>query len=172
MIARLQAWWTSRREEERRTLALGGIALAVLMVLGLIVLPLLDQHHALAQRLPGLRADTAAIEAQVDEAMALRARTGPSTPSSMAAPGGTAAVAQLQASLDAAGLRAAGDTVTVQAGEQIEIRLARAGFDAFLSWLSRTQRDSGLGAIALEADALDTPGMVKVHCVLAAPGGR
>jgi len=171
MNAKLQAWWLARTENERRTLALGGLGLALLLLIGGVVLPLSDHHHALAERLPGLRASAAALEAQADEAVALRARAGPAPVPAMSMPGGAAAAA-LQASLDAAGLRGAGDSVLAQGNEQVEIRLAHAGFDAFLSWLARTQRDTGMRPLTLEADALDAPGSVRIHCVLAAAGGH
>lgn len=166
MMARLNAWWQQRQPRERQTLAIGAGALAALLVLGLGILPLLDRHQALAQRLPRLREAAAQLDAQAATAEALRARVGP------AAPAAPPALPELQRSLDAAGLRAPGDALSTQAGGQIEIRLASANFDSFMRWLAATRRSAGLAATLLEADALDTPGQVRIHCLLAGAGGR
>lgn len=173
MIAQLQRWWLSRTAQERRVMATGGIVLVLLLVVGLGILPLLNQHAGLSRRLPGLRQRAVLLEAQADEAVALRARVLPASPGSLpTGPGGLAAPADLQAQLDAAGLRNAGDTVAVQAGGRFELRLARVDFDAFLGWLARLRAATGLGAATLEADSLEAPGNARIHCILAPAGGR
>ncbi|MDE3011291.1 MAG: type II secretion system protein M, partial [Pseudomonadota bacterium] len=64
MIAQLQRWWLSRAAQERRVMAVGGIVLLLLLVVGLGILPLLKQHAGLARRLPALRQRAALLEAQ------------------------------------------------------------------------------------------------------------
>ena len=172
MIAALQAWWAARPANEQRTVLLGAVALAVLLAVFGGILPLLDQHRRLTARLPELREATAALERQADEALALRNRMG--APASLNSAGVASGnpIVDTGNSLSAAGLRGAADSVTASPDGGIEIRLARVAFDPFMSWYGQQRRSSGLVLRALDADALDDPGMVRIKAVLAAPGGR
>ena len=171
-MARLRSLWAARTAQEQRTLLLGGSALALLLVVGFGILPLWDQHRRLADRLPGLRETTAALERQADEAVALRSRAAPpANPAQAGIPTGNPLL-DTGTSLNAAGLRGAADTVTATPDSGIEIHLARVGFDPFMTWYGEQRRGSGLVLRVLEADALDEPGMVRIKAVVAAPGGR
>jgi type II secretory pathway component PulM len=170
MKAGWQHWWTSRERREREVLLLGAWALAALLVLAFAVLPVYTQHRLLATRLPELRAHIAELEAQADQAEALRARlTG--LPASDPTALGPAAAASVEAAARGAGLGAQLDTFKAQGNGRVQLGGAKVGFDAFMDWTTRLRASAGLTLESLQSDALDEPGMVRLTAVLGPVSG-
>ncbi len=167
MKAQLLAWWQARPERDRHILLIGGAALAALLVLSLGVLPLIDQHRTLRARLPLLRGSTLQLEAQAAEAQQLRAQVGDVNPAgSTVAPMSAASV---EASARTAGLRTGMDSFRSVGEGRLEFTMANASFDQVLDWLGRLRRDNGVRVQAMQADAADQPGTVKLKVQLILP---
>jgi type II secretory pathway component PulM len=155
--------WRAREPAEQRTLALGAAALAVLLVIALAILPLLEQHRALAARLPELRRQAELLALEADQVVALRSQSRSATDA--APPRG--AFTSVDASARAAGLRAQMETFAAQPDGRVEIAMASVAFDVFIDWTRQLRRTTGYDLDALESDSLDEPGLVRVKAVLA-----
>lgn len=164
MKAQLLQWWLARPPREQSILRYGALLLAGLLVLSLIILPVLTQHAALARSLPELRTQTANLEAQAEQAVALRAAGGATAPAQVfAGSGGAAAVEQ---SARASGLRTLMDVFSVQPDGRIQLSMSKVSFDAFLDWTRRLRRDAAYSVETLDSDALDEAGMVRLRATL------
>jgi general secretion pathway protein M len=75
-IARLRAQWAARNSREQRVLALGGLALLVLLGYGAVYEPLRQARIKLAERLPAQRAELRLMRAQAAEIERLRTHMG------------------------------------------------------------------------------------------------
>jgi general secretion pathway protein M len=151
--------WQMRSESERRTLAIIGGVVALVLLVTFVWLPLERSRARLAAELPKLRASIAALERDADEVRRLRAiaptatatsaRTAPLA--SLATNGGGVTGAQITV-LDERRARLAGDDVS---------------FSAVLEWIRNAQASHGMRVESAKLQALPAPGRVRAEVVLA-----
>lgn len=151
--------WSDRPARERAFLAAGAGALAALLLIALVWLPLERARARLAHELPVLRASVATLQRQADEVRRLRAMpavAGASAqPLAALAAGGAPSLPGAQlAVLDVGHVRVAGSDV---------------GFAPLLEWLASTQAAHGLHVESARIDALPATGRVRVDITLARP---
>ncbi len=135
-LAPLRQRWSKLAPRERRTLSLGGLALALLLVWQLGVEPALARIEHWRERLPALQQQTRELDRLL----------GSGTPRA------AADSASLQRSLEAAGLGARVDDATP--GEW-RIEVLRASGPALLDWLGQVPGEMGFEVASVRIDRLD-----------------
>ncbi len=150
--------WSTRSPRERRVLAIGAAAAAILLVFALVWLPLERTRHRLAHELPRLRASVSAMERQAEEVKRLRAMPE--------APGRAANVSALIASGELARGLPGGQIFLVDE-KRVSVVGADVAFGTLLEWLATAQAFHGLRVEAARIEALPTMGRVKAELRLA-----
>jgi general secretion pathway protein M len=142
--------WRSRAPRERRVLAIGATAVALLLFVALAWLPVQRTHTRLERELPAVRASIAALEHQAEEVRRLRALPAAA---SAANPGALPALAGAQVSTPAPG--------------RVHVVASDVGFNALLDWIAAAEAAQGLHVEAAHLEALPTAGRVRADLTLA-----
>lgn len=155
-------WWTSRPPRERRILAIGGVAAAVLLLWALVWHPLGRHREDLALRVEGereqlMRVDRAVAELGGLHATGLQARADRE---------GKSLLALADATARGAGLEPALRRVEPGAGGSVRVSLEYASFDELVAWLEGLARDYGIQASDFSADRVDGVGLVNARVTL------
>ena len=159
----LLAQWNARTQRERRVLAAGAVALAVMLGYVLLWNPARQGVAQLQNTLPQLRADLNVMRVQSEEFTRLR----------KAAP---------KSRLDAAGMRAAVQAVAAKRGidraiermdmtgtDRMRIVFGSVPFEAWIGWVDSLQRDHQIVIEATRIDTLGRPGFTKAELILYLP---
>lgn len=148
-LAPLRQRWVKLAPRERRTLSLGGLALALLVVWQVFVEPSLARIDHWRERLPALQQQTRELDRLLGAA----------------APRATADSASLQRSLEAAGLKARMDDATP--GEW-HLDVPQASGPALLDWLGQAPAEIGFEVASVHIDRLaDDPTQLPTDAVSA-----
>ena len=151
--------WRSRSVRERGIARAGLVALAVILVVALIWLPLERTRARLATEMPVLRASVSALERDAEEVRRLRAL-------SPTIPANPEPLAPLIAA-NAWARELPGVQITVPDEKHVRLAGADIPFTALLDWLTNAQAAHGLSVESARIDALPTPGRVRAELVLA-----
>lgn len=153
----LGEWYRSLAERERRTVLYGGIAAALLLVVGLTWK--LDAAVGAAEaRVETKRADLAWMQAVAPRLRAMPAnRPDESLPLLVDRTARDAGLAGALSGSDPAGQGA------------LRVRLQGAPFDAMVVWLGRLQQERGVFVESASVDAADADGLVNASLVLRGP---
>lgn len=151
-----------RSPSERRTLALGAVALALLAFWMIALAPALDGIARLERQLPVARARAVQIEALAAEAKALRR-----LPPVASAGGGGDVRAALDASLKSAGIAPSGTPITLPSGD-LRLHFTNVAYGPWSSWLAAAERSLGVHTVGVTAKRT-TPGNVDVDLNLRLP---
>jgi general secretion pathway protein M len=156
----LLAWYGGLQQREQRVVLFGGIALALIVLLGGILLPL---HSAVARALAGTetrREDLAWMRVNApqvrDGAVSLPAETG------------EAPVVLVDRLGREAGL---GPSLrgTQPSATGVRVQLEAASFDAMVTWLDTLDRRYGLAIESITVDRTVAPGKVNASITFAQP---
>jgi type II secretory pathway component PulM len=154
---KLQEWYASLAERERRTVVIGGIAAAILLLVG-GVWKLDAAADSAVSRVEAKRADLAWMQA-----VAPRLRTMPAQRPDESLPllvDRTAREAGLADALS--GSEPAGQG-------SLRVRLQGASFDAMVVWVGRLQQERGVVVEVANVDATEAEGLVNASLVLRGP---
>ena len=149
--------WQARSRSERRTLALIGGVVALLLVIGLVWLPLERTRARLAAEMPVLRGSLDALQRDADEVKRLRA---------LPAAGSAGSVASPLATLATNGGGLAGAQMAVLDDKRVRLTGADVSFAGLLEWLRNAQATHGMRVDSARLDALPAPGRVRAELVL------
>ncbi|HVO48051.1 MAG TPA: type II secretion system protein GspM [Steroidobacteraceae bacterium] len=149
---------SSMSERERRMVAIGGAAAAVLLLLG-VILPL-DRSVAQAhERIVKKQADLVWMRSVAPEL----ASAGPVQPG-----GGSheslLVVVDRSARESGLGSSLAGSDPSGAGG--LQVRMEKASFDSMVGWLSRLSQQNGVQVDGATIDSTGTPGIVNAAIVL------
>jgi len=151
----LASAWSSRPPAQRTLIVRAALAIAVILVVTLVWLPLERARTRLASDMPAARASIAALQRDADEVKRLRsmptlAAQSPSPLATLATNGG--------------GLP--GATMTVIDERRVRLTGADVGFSGLLEWLRNAQQTHGMRVESARIDALPAPGRVRAELVL------
>lgn len=154
-------FWAERNAGERRTLAAGGVVLALIAGYLVLVQPAMDGLGRLRRELPQLQARAAQVDALVVQARHLRELPAAAVPAT------ADARAALDHSLAAAGLR---PVHRAQTGtDMLQLRFHDVPYANWTIWLAHAQSALKVRAVAVTATALTTPGNADIDCTLRLP---
>lgn len=159
-------WWSGLEARERRTLILGGIALAIILYIFAIWLPAHRKADALEARLAEQQALLAWMQQASAEAQALRAASGGGN--TVVGTGNQALFSFVDQSAREAGLADALRQVEPTGDQRVRVTLQKANFDVVMNWLATLKTRHGVDASALTIRRTDTEGLVDAQLVLEA----
>ena len=153
---KLNAWLASLQERERLLVTWGGLAAAVLLVLGVGVLPLYSAAKSAELRVERKRNDLAWMQSVAGE---LRA-AGPTQAS------GQSLVLIVDQTARAAGLAASLRDTQPSGTGGIRVRLESAPFDVIVAWLGDLARRNGLVVESATVDRTSRTGIVNASLIM------
>jgi general secretion pathway protein M len=155
----MNSWYQGLSERDRKVVLYGGIVVAVLVVLG-VVLPL-NRNIAQAQsRVERKQSDLAFIQGAVPQL----AGSGPAGNIATA----DSLVVLIDSSARESGLGKSLSSSQPTGDKGLRIRLERVSFDVMVAWLARLSQSHGVRVESAEIDAAGEPGVVNAGIVLKA----
>lgn len=155
------AFWSARSPRERSFLAGTAAAIAMILLIAFVWLPLERDRTRIAAQLPQLRASMAEMRAQAAEVKALRAMPAPA-----------AGTATPLATLVASGTLAQGlpgARLTALDARRVRLAADDASWTRLVEWLASASATHGLTVEEATIEALPTAGRVRAGIVLAGP---
>ena len=159
----LLAQWNARTSRERRVLAAGAVALAVMLGYALLWHPARQGVAQLQTTLPQMRADLDVMRVQSEEFARLRQGAPRSR---LDANGMRAAV---QAAAAKRGIERAIERMDMTGADHMRIVLGSVPFESWIGWVESLQRDHQVVIEAARIDTLGRPGFAKIEMVLYLP---
>jgi general secretion pathway protein M len=157
---KLRAWYAGLQEREQRVVAVGGITVAVLILVLGILLPLHSAVSGAARRNDTNRADLKWMELNAPEVRAAGAQ--------MYADTGEAPVVLVDRVGREAGLAAA-LRGTQPNGTGVRVQLEGAAFDTMVTWLATLDERYGLAIESITVDRTAQPGLVNASITFVQP---
>jgi general secretion pathway protein M len=155
-----KAWLAGLEERERRAVVFGAAALAVLIVLGGIVLPLESAVSNAVKACQTRREDLAWMRVNAPEVQA----GGPAVPDTGEAPVVLVDRVGREAGLGSA-LRG-----TQPSGAGVRVQLESAPFDILITWLATLEDRYGFAIESISVDRAAKPGVVNANVTVAQAG--
>jgi type II secretory pathway component PulM len=159
MIERLEQY-LQRLSQRERYLVIGGAALALILIVLAIVLPLQNRVSATQARVQQKRSDLVYLRAVIPQLMSLQTTVRPAgvlNESLAALVDRTAREGGFSKNL--AGTQASGDG-------GLNVRLDKIAFDAMITWLSQLHERYGVSVDTATVDAAGEPGIITATLVL------
>lgn len=158
---KLKAWYQSLQPREQRVVAIGAVALALIVLIGGILLPLQSAVTRAAKGTDTRREDLAWMKANGPE---IRAR-GAEIPADT----GEAPVVLVDRVGREAGLGTALRGTQPNPSGGVRVQLESAPFDTLVTWLDTLDRRYGLGIESITVDRTPAPGMVNASISFSQP---
>ncbi|HME40108.1 MAG TPA: type II secretion system protein GspM [Steroidobacteraceae bacterium] len=149
---KLRAWYGGLQEREQRVVAVGGVVLAVLILVLGILMPMQSALSTAAHRNETKREDLAWMQLHVPEIRAFGSQLPADT--------GEAPVVLVDRVGREAGLGAA-LRGTQPNGTGVRVQLEAAPFDTLVTWLATLDERYGLGIESITVDRAARPGLVN-----------
>lgn len=158
-LDRLRAWYLSLKERERRIVAIGGVLLAVLLLVGGLLIPLQSAVSSAAKRAETRRTDL--------EWMRVNAPEIEAAGSLPAAEDHDPPVVIVDRVAGQAGLRDALKG-TQPSPNGVRVQLEGASFDTMITWLATLDAQHGLSLDSITVDRGARPGLVNANLTFTA----
>jgi general secretion pathway protein M len=153
-MSKLMTWYSGLQTREQRLVLFGGIAVAVLVLFGAILLPLESAVSAAVQERDTKRADLAWMNSNLPEIRAGSATLAPDT--------GEAPMVLVDRIGREAGLGTA-MRGTQPSGAGVRVQLEAAPFDTLVTWLATLEERHGLAIESISVDRAARPGLVNAN---------
>ena len=157
---KLRAWYAGLQPREQRMVAIGGIAVAVLILVLGILMPLQSGVSSAVKRNQAKRADLAWMQANAPEVRAAGSRLPADT--------GEAPVVLVDRVGREAGL-ASSLRGTQPNGTGVRVQLEAAPFDTLVTWLATLDERYGLAIETITVDRAARPGVVNATITFTQP---
>lgn len=161
----IAAWWQTLSERDRRTLAIGGLLVALLLGWSFVWYPLARARAQLQERVERERTDLAWMEQTTGELATRRAKGVRGQVDRQ----GKSLFALADVSARGAGLATALRRVEPTGPRSVRVSFETASFDALISWIDALSRDYGVQATDVSADRVEGIGLVNARVVLEEP---
>ncbi len=162
VLEKFRAWLDSLAERERRMVVWGGSGAAVLLFVGLLVVPLYAAAGKAEERVTSKQADLAWMRSVAAEVRA----AGPV----QASASGESMVVTVDQTARAAGLGSflSGSQPSGTGG--IRVQFSNAPFDMLVGWFAQLQQQQGLVVESATIDRSGAPGSVNANVILKKAG--
>jgi general secretion pathway protein M len=158
---KLRDWYTSLQQREQRVVAIGAIALGLIIVIGGILMPLQSAVSSAVQGTETRREDLAWMRVNAPEVRALGGQLPADT--------GEAPVVLVDRVGREAGLATALRGTQPNATGGVRVQLEGAPFDTMITWLDNLDRQYGLAIESITVDRTPTPGLVNASISFTPP---
>jgi general secretion pathway protein M len=156
LLERLRQWYAARGAQEQRTLRIGAIAVALVLLLGVLV-PLQRGVSARAARVEALRTDLGWLRS-----MGPRLAAAASLPAASS----ESLVVVVDRVARATGIAAGMSASQQSANGTLDVHLERVSFDALASWLGQLTQLNGVQVDAATIESAGAAGQVRATLVL------
>jgi type II secretory pathway component PulM len=156
----MRAWYANLAERERRMVLVGGIAAAVLLLLG-IMLPLNRNITQARQRVTTKQGDLAFIQSAVPQL----ASAGPGIGTAAT---GESLVVLIDSSARESGLGKSLSSSQPTPDKGLRVRFEHVAFDGLVAWLARLSQSHGVRVESAEIESAGEAGLVNAGLVLKA----
>ena len=160
----MREWWYGLETRERRTLIIGGAALAIIVFIFAVWLPAHRGVDSTQQRVDEQRRLLSWMQQAAAEARALRG-SGASAPKTRDS--GQALYALADETARSAGLGESIREVSPSGENRVRVDLQGAEFDTLIRWLTELRGEYGIQASPISVRETDQPGRVNAQVVLA-----
>lgn len=160
LLAKLKSWYAGLQQREQRVVGIGAVALAALLLVGGILLPLQSAVSTAAKRAVAKRDDLAWMRANAAE---IQAGAG-----TMFGDTGEAPVVVVDRVGRETGLGPA-LRGTQPSGNGVRVQLEAAPFDTLVTWLATLDERYGLAIESITVDRAARPGVVNANITFAPP---
>ncbi|HTV95324.1 MAG TPA: type II secretion system protein M [Steroidobacteraceae bacterium] len=159
LMLKLKAWYAGLQERERRIVAVGAVALAVVILVGGVLLPLQSAVSDAVKRVDARRQDLTWMRVNAAEVQS----AGPTLYKNT----GEAPVVVVDRVARQVGL---GSTMkgTQPSGSGVRVQLEAAPFDTLVTWLATLDERYGLAIDSITVDRAARPGIVNANITFAA----
>jgi general secretion pathway protein M len=154
MMEKFTAWYANLQAREQRMVSIGGIALAVIILFGGILLPL---HSAVSSAVEEKDTKAADLEWMRQNETEIRSGSGMLAPTTGEAPVVLVDRVAREAGLGTA-LRGTQPSAT-----GVRVQLEAAPFDTVITWLSTLETRYGLAIDSITVDRAQRPGVVNAN---------
>jgi len=158
---KLRAWYAGLQAREQRVVALGAVALGIMVLFGGILWPLHSAVSKAVQRRETRRDDLAWMRANAPEILAGSASLPPRT--------GEPAVVLVDRVGREAGLGASMRGTQPSGSAGVRVQLEAAPFDTLITWLNTLDSRYGLSIESITVDRAARPGVVNASITFAKP---
>ena len=158
---KLRTWYGSLQPRDQRVVAIGGIVLAFIILIGGILMPLQSAVSNAARGTDTRRDDLAWMRVNAPEVRALGGQ--------LAADTGEAPVVLVDRVGREAGLASALRGTQPNATGGVRVQLEAAPFDTLVTWLDTLDRRYGLAIESITVDRTPAPGMVNASISFTSP---
>ena len=158
-LLKLKAWYANLQERERRVVLIGSVALAALILVGGILLPIESAVSSAEKRAATRREDLAWMHVNAPELASGSATLANDT--------GEAPVVVVDRVGREAGLGAA-LRGTQPSGTGVRVQLEAAPFDTLVGWIATLEQRYGLSIDSITVDRAARPGVVNANITFAA----
>jgi general secretion pathway protein M len=158
---KLQTWYGSLQPREQRMVAIGGIVLAFIILIGAILMPLQSAVSNAAKGTDTRREDLAWMRVNAPEVRALGGQLPADT--------GEAPVVMVDRVGRETGLASALRGTQPNATGGVRVQLEAAPFDTLVTWLDTLDRRYGLAVESITVDRTPAPGMVNASISFTSP---
>jgi general secretion pathway protein M len=158
-LLKLKAWYANLQERERRVVLIGSVALAALILVGGILLPIESAVSSAEKRAATRREDLAWMHVNAPELASGSATLANDT--------GEAPVVVVDRVGREAGLGAA-LRGTQPSGTGVRVQLEAAPFDTLVAWIATLEQRYGLSIDSITVDRAARPGVVNANITFAA----
>lgn len=153
-------FWAARNKREQNMLALAAVVIVFGLFYMLLIDPALSGRKNLEKALPGLRQQSAELQAMARDASTLSRKS--ETPAPALTREG------IEASLAGKGLKPQSVLLT---GEMVKIQLSAVSFADIVDWLQDAQKSLRLTVADATVEAQQKPDTVNASLTLRQPGG-
>jgi general secretion pathway protein M len=158
---KLKTWYAGLQEREQRVVAIGGIALAVIIVFAGILMPLQSVVTKLNQGNETKRQDLAWMRVNAGEVQAAASQIPANT--------GEAPVVLVDRVGRESGLAGALRGTQPNGTGGVRVQLEAASFDTMIAWLGTLDRRFGFAIESITVDRAAAPGLVNANITFAPP---
>jgi len=158
----IAAWLQKLSPRDRRVLAIGSVAVAIMIGWAFVWYPLARGRAQLQMRVEQERADLAWMRASGGELASLRSKGARGQIDRQ----GKSLFALADVSARGAGLASALKRVEPTGPKSVRVNLENASFDALIDWIDALSRDYAVQTTDLSADRVDGIGLVNARVVL------
>lgn len=155
----MREWYAKLAPRERMFVLIGGAAVAVMLLLGLIV-PLNRSINQARQRVTHKQADLAFIQSAVPELSSAAPAMAAASPDTL--------VVLIDSSARESGLGKSLSSSQPSANGRLRIRLDKAPFDGLVAWLARLAQQHGVRVETAEIETAGEAGFVNASLELRA----
>jgi general secretion pathway protein M len=158
---RLQAWYAGLQTREQRVVAVGGVALALIILFVGILLPLQSKVARVRQDNEGKREDLNWMRVNADEVRSAAAQIPANT--------GEAPVVLVDRLGRESGLGSSLRGTQPNGTGGVRVQLEAAPFDTMIEWLATLDRRYGFSIDSITVDRAATAGTVNANITFSAP---